>query len=134
MSSSSSEFSSSEASLLDQVGGPEGLRRIVDEMYVRVLADGDLAPFFEGVEMDKLVRMQTEFIASITSGNIEYTGADLTRVHAGRGITRQHFSQFVSHLTSTLESHNVTAHAIDQVLGKLAMYNDKITGSANVDG
>lgn len=125
---------SAEPDLLNQVGGPEGLRRIVDEMYVRVLADNDLAPFFEGVEMDKLVRMQTEFIASITSGDIQYTGADLTKVHAGRGITRRHFSQFVSHLTDALEAHKVTPHAIDQVLSKLAMYNDKITGSANVDG
>jgi len=125
---------SAEPDLLDQVGGPEGLRRIVDEMYVRVLADKELSPFFEGVEMDKLVRMQTEFIASITSGDIEYTGADLTKVHAGRGITRQHFTRFVSHLTEALEARQVTPHAIDQVLGKLAMYNDKITGSANVDG
>lgn len=120
--------------LLTQVGGADGLRRIIDEMYVRVLADQELAHFFEGVEMDKLVRMQTEFIASITSGDIEYTGADLTKVHAGRGIMRQHFTKFVSHLIDALRAHDVSAHAIDQVLGKLAMYSDKITGSANVDG
>lgn len=127
-------MSQAEPDLLEQIGGPEGLRRVVDEMYVRVLADQDLAHFFDGVEMDKLVRMQTEFIASITSGDIQYTGSDLTRVHAGRGITRQHFTQFVGHLTAALEAHEVTAHAIDQVLGKLAMYSDKITGSTNVDG
>jgi len=123
-----------EPDLLDQLGGAEELRRVVDEMYVRVLADKELGHFFEGVEMDKLIRMQTEFIASITSGDIRYTGADLTRVHAGRGITRQHFSQFVSHFTAALQSHGVTPHAIDQVLGKLAMYSDKVTGSTNVDG
>lgn len=120
--------------LLTQVGGSDGLRRIVDEMYVRVLADPVLSPFFEGVEIDKLSRMQTEFVASITSGDIQYTGADLTRVHAGRGITRLHFSQFVSHLTDALQVHDVSPQVIDQVLGKLAMYSDKITGSANVDG
>ncbi len=123
-----------EADLLTQLGGTEGLRRVVDEMYVRVLADQELSHFFEGVEMDKLVRMQAEFMASITSGDIQYTGSDLTRVHAGRGITRQHFTAFVTHLTSALQSHGVTPHAIDQVLGKLAMYSDKVTGSANVDG
>lgn len=120
--------------LMTQVGGTDGLRRIVDEMYVRVLADPDLNAFFEGIQIDQLSRMQTEFIASITSGDIQYTGADLTRVHAGRGITRQHFSQFVAHLTDALRAHDVSAQAIDQVLGKLAMYSDKITGSANVDG
>lgn len=123
-----------EPDLLSQLGGIEGLRRVVDEMYVRVLADKDLNPFFEGVEMDALVRMQTEFMASITSGDIQYTGADLNRVHIELGIQRQHFTQFVEHLISALQAHGVTAHAIDQVLGKLAMYSDKITGDTNVDG
>ncbi|SMP40742.1 hemoglobin [Neorhodopirellula lusitana] len=123
-----------EPDLLDQLGGPDGLRRVIDEMYVRVLSDPELSHFFAGVEMDKLVRMQTEFFASITSGDIQYTGADLTRVHAGRGITRQHFTQFVSHLSEALHSNNVTPLAIDTVLGRLAMYSDKITGSTNVDG
>lgn len=123
-----------QADLLTQLGGPEGLRRVVDEMYVRVLADEELGHFFDGVAMDTLVRMQTEFMASITSGDIEYTGADLTRVHQGRGITRQHFSKFISHFTDALEAHGVSAHAVDQMLGKMAMYSDKITGNANVDG
>ncbi|WDQ18209.1 group I truncated hemoglobin [Rhodopirellula sp. P2] len=127
-------MSQSEVDLLDQLGGTDGIRRVVDEMYVRVLADPELTHFFEGVPIEKLARMQAEFIASITSGEIEYTGADLTRVHAGRGITRAHFSTFCGHLTDALEANNVSSHAIHQVLGKLAMYSDKVTGSSNVDG
>ncbi|WP_201766890.1 group I truncated hemoglobin [Rhodopirellula europaea] len=127
-------MSQSEPDLLGQLGGMDGVRRVVDEMYVRVLADPELTHFFDGVPMEKLARMQTEFIASITSGDIQYTGADLTKVHAGRGITGVHFSKFCGHLTDALEANNVSSHAIDQVLGKLAMYSDKITGSSNVDG
>ncbi|MFG0263935.1 MAG: group 1 truncated hemoglobin [Rhodopirellula sp. JB055] len=127
-------MSEPEADLLDQLGGTDGLRRVVDEMYFRVLADPELTHFFEGVPIEKLARMQTEFIASITSGDIEYTGADLTRVHAGRGITRAHFSAFCGHLADALEASKVSSNAIHQVLGKLAMYSDKVTGSANVDG
>lgn len=128
------EKNESTSDLLTQLGGESELRRVIDEMYVRVLSDPMLSPFFDGVEMDKLVRMQTEFMASITAGDIKYTGTDLNRVHAGRGITRQHFTRFVSHLTDALEAHQVSPHAIDQVLGKLAMYSDKITGLSNVDG
>jgi len=120
--------------LLEQLGGPDGLRQVIQEMYQRVLADPELAPFFEGVQMDRLARMQTEFMASMTDASIEYTGADLTRVHRGRGITRHHFSQFCGHLADALEAHQVPAPLVDQVLGRLAMYSDKITGSANVDG
>lgn len=127
-------MSHSEPDLLGQLEGMDGVRRVVDEMYVRVLADPELTHFFDGVPLERLARMQTEFIASIVSGDIQYTGADLTKVHAGRGITAVHFSKFCGHLTDALEANNVSAHAIDQVLGKLAMYSDKITGSSNVDG
>jgi len=127
-------MSQPEQDLLQQLGGQDGLHRVVDEMYVRVLADDELGSFFTGVPMEKLVRMQTEFIASITSGDIQYTGADLMRVHQGRGITRHHFPKFCGHLAAALEEHQVSPHAIDQVLGRLAMYSDKITGSTNVDG
>ena len=123
-----------EGDFLKRLGGPERLQRVVDAMYTRVLADSDLAPFFEGVQIDKLVRMQTEFIASISDGSIEYTGADLTKVHAGRGITAQHFSQFCGHLIDSMKADGVEPLVIDQVLGRLAMYSDKITGSTNVDG
>lgn len=129
------EFASdNDAVLLQRIGGAETLQRIVDQMYTRVMADPELAPFFTGVQMEKLVRMQTEFIASIISGDIRYTGADLTRVHAGRGITRHHFSQFVGHLTQSMQANDVDAFDIDQVLGRLAMYSDKITGNANASG
>ncbi|MCC9657133.1 group I truncated hemoglobin [Rhodopirellula halodulae] len=127
-------MSQTDADLLNQLGGMDGVRHVVDDMYVRVLADPELTHFFDGVPMEKLSRMQTEFIASMTSGDIQYTGADLTKVHAGRGITGAHFSRFCGHLTDAMEAKQVSSHAIDQVLGKLAMYSDKITGSSNVDG
>jgi hemoglobin len=123
-----------EESLFQALGGAKGVREAVHDMYDRVLADEELAPFFENARMERLLRMQTEFVASMVDGPVKYTGAELGEVHRGRGITRQHFSRFCGHLADALEARGVPQRLIDRVLSRLAMYSDKVTGSANVDG
>lgn len=118
----------------DRLGGAEALEQYVDEMYDRVLADPELAPFFENAQMDRLRRLQYEFLARTLDGPVQYTGGDLAAVHIGRGISRHHFSQFVGHLADVLEEHGVAQADVDLVLARLALHVDSITGSTTVDG
>lgn len=120
--------------LLDRLGGPETLMKIVELTYVRVLADPDLKGFFEGVPMDRLRKMQFQFLAAAFDGPIEYSGAEITAVHSGRGITANHFSKFCGHFVDTLNELNVDSRDIDNALGRLAIFKDKVTGETNVDG
>ncbi len=120
--------------LFESLGGARGVQEAVHEMYRRVLDDEELAPFFENVSIERIKRMQIEFVSSMTDGPVRYSGAELNAVHRGRGIKRHHFSKFCGHMADALEARGVDARTIDQVLGRLAMYSDKITGSANVDG
>ena len=120
--------------LFDRLGGTAEVAAIVQEMYFRVLNDPELSPFFEGVSMDRLRQMQFHFLASAFDGPVEYSGADLTRIHAGRGITAKHFAKFCGHFADALEDRGVSKRDLDDALGRLAMYKDKITGDANVDG
>ncbi len=120
--------------LFERVGGAEGIAEIVNSMYDRVLADPQLAPFFENVSMQRLRRMQFEFIASAFDGPVVYTGAELTAIHKGRGITSHHFAAFGGHFADAAEAHGVSAHDIDTALARLAIYKDKITGDVSIDG
>lgn len=120
--------------LFDRLGGTAAVAKIVQEMYDRVLADPELASFFDGVSMERLQKMQFHFLASAFDGPVEYSGADLTRIHAGRGITGKHFAKFCGHFADVLEERGVEKRDLDDALGRLAMYKDKITGDANVDG
>ncbi len=121
-------------SLFDRLGGAVGVADVVRDMYERILSDPELAPFFEKVSMDRLHRMQFEFMASALDGPIEYTGAELTSIHRGRGITAHHFARFCGHFADAVEAHGATARDIDDALGRLATYKDKITGEINIDG
>lgn len=120
--------------LYDRLGGQEKLAKIIFDMYKLVVADPELAPFFKDVPIERVSRMNTEFIASALDGPIQYSGSDLIAAHRGRGIARQDFSKFVGHLATALEQHGVSPEDVDAVLGRLAMYAGKITGDANVDG
>jgi hemoglobin len=103
-------------------------------MYERVLADPELAPFFENVSMDHLRSMQYQFVASALDGPVEYTGAELTAIHGGRGINSHYFAKFCHHFAGAIEAHGATPNDLDQALGRLAIYKDRITGEANYDG
>lgn len=120
--------------LFEQLGGAKGVAAVVDDMYDRVLADPDLAHFFDQVDTQRLRQMQFEFIASALGGPVRYSGAELQAIHAGRGITTRHYAQFVGHLVDAMSARGVAEDAIQATLGRLAMYRDKITGIANVDG
>ena len=120
--------------LFDRLGGAAAVATIVQEMYARVLDDPELSAFFQGVSMERLQKMQFHFLASAFDGPADYSGADLTRIHAGRGIRATHFAKFCGHFADAMENHGVAKRDVDDALGRLALYKDKVTGDANVDG
>jgi hemoglobin len=120
--------------LFERLGGAPELAAMVQEMYQRVLDDPDLAPFFENASMERLHRMQFQFLASAFDGPVEYAGSELTAIHRGRGITSQHFAKFCSHFADVLESRGIDNRDIDMALGRLATFKDRITGDVGIDG
>ena len=120
--------------LFEKLGGADVVAGMVAEMYENVLRDPELAPFFKNVDMQRLGRMQFEFLASALGGPVQYSGAELQAIHAGLGVTPHHFSKFVGHMASAMESRNIDPKLVDEMLGQIAMYRDRIVGSANVDG
>ena len=122
------------AKLFDRLGGAAGLAEIVGDMYARVVQDPELAPFFQNVPMDRLRKMQFQFLASAFDGPVQYSGAELTAIHKGHGIKTKHFSKFCNHFAAALENRGVAANDVNDALGRLAIFKDKITGEANTDG
>ncbi|QDV61000.1 group I truncated hemoglobin [Crateriforma conspicua] len=120
--------------LFERIGGPDQMKAIVDDMYARVLTDPELAHFFADTSMERLKKMQFQFLASAFDGPVEYTGAELTKVHAGRGIMAYHFAKFCGHFADAMEAHGIERVDIDLALARLAIYKDRVTGDTNVDG
>jgi hemoglobin len=107
-------------SIYDKIGGHEAIEVVVEDFYVRVLADDQLSGFFAGTNMNRLKGKQTEFIAAALGGPEPYTGAPMKQVHQGRGITMHHFRLVAGHLGDALAAAGVTTETVTEILGVIA--------------
>ncbi|OBB95577.1 group 1 truncated hemoglobin [Mycobacterium sp. 852002-40037_SCH5390672] len=122
---------SAPAPIYDRIGGHEAIEVVVEDFYVRVLADEQLAGFFSGTNMNRLKGKQAEFFAAALGGPQPYTGAPMKQVHQGRGITMHHFSLVAGHLADALAGAGVPSETVTEILGAIAPLAPEIaTGDA----
>ena len=91
-----------ETSIYDAIGGEPALVAVVDDFYIRVTGDPELARFFAGTNMAKLKGRQVEFFAAALGGPHAYTGTTMREAHRGRGIAQEHFDLAAGHLIAAL--------------------------------
>lgn len=115
--------------IYDAIGGADSVSAAVDKFYVRVLDDPTLAPFFEGVDMDRLKSHQRSFIAAAIGGPEIYSGRDMAAAHAGLGISDEDFAAVVGHLVDTLTELGVPEETIEEIGGALAPLQSQIVSS-----
>ena len=106
--------------IYDRIGGHEAIEVVVEDFYVRVLADGQLSGFFTGTNMNRLKGKQAEFFAAALGGPEPYTGAPMKQVHQGRGITMHHFNLVAGHLADALAAAGVPSETVTGILGAIA--------------
>lgn len=119
--------------LFERVGGEQGVARLIQAFYARVLADPELSPFFTETSMERLRRMQRAFLSAALDGPIVYTGRTLAEVHYGRGIRPPHLQRFVEHLLAALRGFDVGEDDVEAIRARIATYADEITGDTSVD-
>ena len=113
-------------SIYDAIGGEYALVGVVDDLYKRILADPQLAPFFAGANMNKLKGRQVEFFAAALGGPHVYSGQPMRAAHAGRGISRLDFDKVAGHLTRALTAAGVPDELVAQIIGAVAPLADDI--------
>jgi len=121
-------------SLFERLGQEAGIRTAVDDFYVRVVADPQLAPYFEGIDLPRLRRHQTALLSQVTGGPVEYSGRDLAAGHAGLGIRPEDFDRVVGHLVAALTALGVPAEDIGEVGAALGGHRDDIVSAGEPVG
>ena len=81
------------ATIFERYGGFAKVSRIVSAFYDHVLASPLLSPYFEGVDMRRLIDHQTKFIAAIMGGPASFSNEALERAHRNLGITDEAFRE-----------------------------------------
>lgn len=116
-------------SVYERLGGGRAIAEIVDTFYQSVLADPTLAPYFDGIDVQRVKAHQYAFITAAADGPAYYTGRSLHQSHSGLGVTPEHFDRFIDHLTASLEGRGINQQEIAYVVGRIARHRDEIVAA-----
>ncbi|MEY8205600.1 MAG: group 1 truncated hemoglobin [Bermanella sp.] len=107
------------ASLFENIGGEAAVTAAVDIFYSKVINDSALAPFFDGMDLERQKRMQHSFLTVAFGGPNKYTGRGMRAAHArpvAMGLEERHFNQVAEHLQNTLVELSVPHNLIQEVM------------------
>lgn len=107
-------------SIYELIGGEKALVSVVDDLYLRMLADPRLRSFFAGVSVARLKSRQVEYFGEAFGGPHVYTGSSMRDAHRGRGIGQEHFDLVCAHLRSALRSAGVPGRTIEAIMAVVA--------------
>lgn len=125
-----------DATLYDRIGGADGINRLVDAFYARVLADAGLQRFFTGVDMAKLRRMQGELFSAALGGPQQYSGRSVVEAHRRLQIGLHDYQRFMRHLFDTLDGAGLRLSEQEryEVVGRLNVLTNEVTSATGLVG
>lgn len=109
-------------SIYDALGGDEGIRTFVDDLSVRLSADGELGPLFERVDAQALQRHRQTYLTAVLGGPEQYGGQSMREAHRALRLTDEHMDRFVTLMSESLAAVGAadeTARAVVQLIERL---------------
>jgi hemoglobin len=106
------------SSLYERLGGEKAVNAAVELFYRRVLADGRIARFFEGVDMDQQIAKQKSFLTMAFGGPNNYSGHDMRTAHKRLvvdGLNDSHVDAVIENLSTTLRQLGVPETEVKEV-------------------
>ena len=107
------------STIFERYGGFASVSRIVSAFYDKALDSPILAPYFESVDMRRLIDHQTKFIASLMGGPASYSDIELKRLHEHLDISENAFNEMAKLLAETLEDFDVEDRDVGTVVQEI---------------
>jgi len=102
-------------SLFERVGGFAQVRLIVSDFYDRILDSDVLKPYFEQIDIRRLIDHQTKFVSALMGGPASFSNDHLRRAHAHLEITHEEYSEMGEIWRETLEDFGVPGADVDRL-------------------
>jgi hemoglobin len=97
-----------------------GVRRVVDGVIARSVADPRISDIFKGQDLVRLNRLLFEQFCYILGGPCHYSGQDMKTAHKDMGLQTSDFNALVENLQAAMDKEGVNFHAQNRLLAKLA--------------
>lgn len=108
--------SSTTETLYNKYGGTPTVSSVVHQFYVKVLRSELLQPYFEGVNMEKLMKHQIDLFSFVMGAPIQFDLTVLKRSHAHLKITPAAFDEVASLLQETLEDVGMSSPDVEKMM------------------
>lgn len=114
--------------LFRDLGGLEGISRLVDEFMLGLGNDPRIAGHFRETDPQRFRQKLIEQICAESGGGCRYTGESMADAHAGRNISHADFNALVEVLIDAMEKQDIPVAAQNRLLQRLApMHADIVT-------
>lgn len=111
-------------SIFQQIGGQQGVKKLVDFHFDRVLLDPELRLFFLTSDVENVKRNLAAWLAKAFGGPGEYQGRDLKEAHRNMELTDRHFFLMKRHLAWAFHRIGAPSSIIDKALDIIE--NDRV--------
>jgi len=112
----------------DAFHGQDGIRRIVNDMVDRSVADPRISEIFVAHDLVRLRRTLFEQFCYILNAGCDYSGRDMANSHKDLGLQVDDLNVLVEHLQAAMAAETISFAAQNRFLSKLApMKRDVVT-------
>ena len=87
--------------------------------YDQLLDSDEIGPYFDGLDMSRLIDHQTKFVASLLGGPASFSDAQLQRAHSSLNVSDQHFDELKHIMAATLAAHKIEPEDVTTVLAAI---------------
>lgn len=117
------------ASLYEKYGGFASISRVVMAFYDRLLDSDQVGPYFDHVDMKRLIDHQTKFVASLLGGPAEFAEERLAQAHKDLNISDADFDAMKQIFDQTLADHGFSEADRAAVVGEIEARRAVITAA-----
>jgi hemoglobin len=100
--------------------GQEGIRRVVNDMVDRNVADPRISEVFKATDLVRLRRTLFEQFCYLMDGGCDYTGRDMASSHKDQGLQASDMNALVENLQRAMDKEGVPFGAQNRLLAILA--------------
>jgi len=93
---------------------PNGIRRVIDQLYRFVKADPRINTFFQGASIDTIIHSQSKFLSQLFGGSDLYTGPEIRKVHARLNVADYHFEVFLDNMARAVRHCGFPQEVVDE--------------------
>lgn len=113
-------------SLYEKYGGFAAIHPVVMEFYDQLLDDDDVGPYFDDIDMSRLIEHQTQFVSGVLGGPYTIDDTRLKIAHKRLGITPEHFERMQAVLANALSGAGFATEDVSAVVAAIDAKRDLI--------